>query len=293
MMKLSSFRYILPMTFSSMRKNILMTLVSVLTVAIALTLCGCFWLLVVNVDANASQMEDDIEILAYLDDANSSVTDLKIDQDIRKLEGVLSVTYIPKEQGMEILSQKFSGALQALEGENPLPDSYTVKAIAPEYVASIAASIEKMTGITKVRYGEGTVEQIFSFTNTIRKIGLIIMALLGIAAVVLIAMSIRIAVYSRQKEIMVMKWIGSTNAYIRWPFLLEGILVGLIGSVLALGLTYFAYGAALDYMITTLPFMIFLTPAEAFGGVMWILLGAGVLMGALGSSISVARFLDV
>ena len=292
-MKLTGARYIIPAAFSSMRKNFWMTTVAVLTVMIALFLCSVFWILVVNVDANATQMESDIEIIAYLSEDISPVTQLQLEQNIPKLSGYLSMTFISKEEGMEQLSQKFSGALEALDGDNPLPDSYSIKAIAPEYVASIAQSVEEMDGVDKVRYGSGSVEQIFSFTSTMREAGVAIMILLGIASIVLIAMSIRISVYSRQKEIMVMKWIGSTDAFIRWPFLLEGIFVGFLGSLLALILAYFTYGQVLDYLTETLPFMIFLSPAQAFSGVGVIMLLAGILMGAIGSSISVARFLDV
>ena len=292
-MKLTGARYIIPAAFSSMRKNFWMTTVAVLTVMIALFLCSVFWILVVNVDANATQMESDIEIIAYLSEDISPVTQLQLEQNIPKLSGYLSMTFISKEEGMEQLSQKFSGALEALDGDNPLPDSYSIKAIAPEYVASIAQSVEEMDGVDKVRYGSGSVEQIFSFTSTMREAGVAIMILLGIASIVLIAMSIRISVYSRQKEIMVMKWIGSTDAFIRWPFLLEGIFVGFLGSLLALLLAYFTYGQVLDYLTETLPFMVFLSPAQAFAGVGVIMLLAGVLMGAIGSAISVARFLDV
>ncbi|MBQ9992803.1 MAG: FtsX-like permease family protein, partial [Firmicutes bacterium] len=174
-----------------------------------------------------------------------------------------------------------------------LPDSFTVKAVSPDYVASIARALEHIEGINKVRYGMGSVEQIFSFTSTMREVGLALMALLGIAAVVLIAMSTRISVYARQKEIMIMKWIGSTNAFIRWPFLLEGIIIGFFGALLALCITYFAYGEVVDYLVNTLPFMTFVSAVDALSGVMSIMLLAGILMGAIGSAISVARFLDV
>jgi len=292
-MKLSSIGYVLSATFSAMKKNFFMTFVAVLTVTIALFLCAVFWLLVVNIDVNASQMEDDVEIIAYLDDEYSQFNRVKVEQAIDKLNGVASYKFVSKEEGMDTLSIRFSGVLEALEGDNPLPDSYTVKAVSPDYVASIARALENIEGINKVRYGMGSVEQIFSFTSTMREVGLALMLLLGVAAIVLIAMSTRISVYARQKEIMIMKWIGSTNAFIRWPFLLEGILIGFIGSVLALCATYFAYGKVLDYLVNTLPFMTFVSPVDALSGVVSIMLLAGILMGALGSAVSVARFLDV
>jgi cell division transport system permease protein len=209
---------------------------------------------------------------------------------------VAAVEYVDREEGLATLSRRFGLDLPAtLGGSNPLPNRYSITAGSTEVVESVAKAVERIVqiGDGNVKYGRESVQMLFSLTNTMRRVGLIIMALLAVAAIVLVAMSIRLTVISRKKEIMVMKWVGATNTFIRWPFFLEGLLLGLIGSALALGLVMFCYQSAVQWLSATVVFVMTLDMQDIWFNTMLFTLGAGTVMGSFGSIISLTRFLDV
>ena len=295
-MKLSSFRYTVPQAFKSMFNNGWMTVAAVLTITISLFLCTMFWLLLINIDANASDVEEDIRVMVYLD--STVVMDEQFDQIEQQLKwigGVSEVEFVPKEEGIKSLEGRFGDMdiIDTLGGNNPLPDMYSITALSTDYVTSIAADAEVIEGVSMVRYGEGTVDNLLTLTDTLRKAGIIIMALLAVAAVVLIAMAIRLTIMSRRKEIMIMKWTGATNGFIRWPFILEGLFLGILGSAFALALVLLLYSGAADYINTTAAFIQTLPLSQIWLSTSAFTLGAGVILGAIGSLIPMTRFLDV
>lgn len=295
-MKMSSFRYIIPQAFSSLKVNGWMTFAAIMTITISLFICSVFWLIIVNIDANATDIESQVEIVAYIKDGVAEAQYDNIKASIEGIEGVTSIEFISKEAGMTNMSNRFgenSDLISALGGENPLPDSYAIKAATPEQVATIAQIIGSMDQIESVRYGQGTVEKLFSLTDAMRKAGIAIMILLGIGAIVLVAMAIRLTVYARRREVMVMKWVGATNAFIRWPFLIEGILLGFFGAVIASIGSMIVYSFAGDYLATAVSFLSIIEPQQLWWQVFGFTTLAGIVMGAFGSIISVARFLDV
>lgn len=294
-MKLSSFRYIGPQCWKSMRNNGWMTFAAVLTIAIALFLGAFFWMLLKNIDANAVAVEDNVRVVAYLDyDVTTGELPL-IEKEIAWIDGVADVAFVSKEEGILDLQARYKAddLVESLGGVNPLPDLYSITAADPEHVQAIAQAVALIDGVTEVKYGAGTVEKLFALTNTLRQVGLAIMGLLAVAGVVLIAMSTRLTIQTRKKEIMIMKWVGATNAFIRWPFFLEGLVLGLVGAALALALGLTLYGSAAEYLAMSLPFAKVLTLAEIWRQATLFTLGSGLVLGAVGSSIPLTRFLDV
>lgn len=295
-MKLKSFRYIGPQALKSMRNNGWMTTAAILTITISLFLCSFFWLLLVNVDNNATKIEDDVRVMAYIDySVEDDATRDTLEQAILAVDGVDEVEYIPKEEGIESIAPYFNNIdiLSTLNGNNPLPDMFSITAQDAEEVGTIAAAVGELEGIWQVRYGEGTVEKLFAVTDTLRKVGIGVMALLAVAAIVLIAMAIRLTIMARRKEIMVMKWVGATDAFIRWPFFLEGLLLGLLGSILALTLVLLLYTRAVDFVSGAIPFAVVLPLADIWGRAVLFTLGSGLTLGAIGSLLPLTRFLDV
>ena len=266
-MKLKSFRYVGPQAVKSMAANGWMTVAAVLTITISLFLCTVFWLLLLNLDANATAVEDDIRVMVYLDtDIQSELQRGAIEEQLENLSGVAVLEFIPREEGLAALEERF------------------------DYIAAASAEIE---GVEEVVYGQGTVERLITLTATLRQAGFAVMALLAIAAVVLIALSTRLTIMARRKEIMIMKWVGATNAFIRWPFFLEGLLLGLIGAALALGLVLLTYSNSIDYLRQTISFIELLPLSEIWLQTLCFTLAAGLLLGAIGSLLPLARFLDV
>ncbi|MDD2552943.1 MAG: FtsX-like permease family protein, partial [Desulfotomaculaceae bacterium] len=141
------------------------------------------------------------------------------------------------------------------------------------------------------RYGQGVVEKMMALSRLVRVAGLITMVLLGVAAIFLIATTIRLSVYARRKEIGIMKFLGATNLFVQFPFILEGMILGLVGSLIAIAIVYFGYISIIDNIQLSLPFMRLVTDKALIKPLMGLLLLIGLVIGAAGSLISMRRFL--
>ena len=294
-MKMYSFRYIFPQAFKSMKNNGWLTAAAILTITISLFLCAFFWMIIININVNATEIEDDVRVMAYIDFDVPESDYEEIELTLRNIDGVQSVEFVSKDDGLLTLEDRFNDTdlLSTLEGDNPLPDMFSITAEDSQAVAAIAEEVSALDGIYHVRYGEGTVEKLFTMTDTVRKASIVVMALLGVAAVTLIAMAIRLTILGRKKEIMVMKWCGATDAFVRWPFFLEGMILGIFGSILALALALILYGQVFSYLTATISFATIVPLSQLWPGLTLFLIGAGVVLGAIGSLIPLARFLKV
>ncbi len=294
-MKLASFRYILPEPFISLRRNFGMTVAAVLTVVLTLYLCGIFALLVSNINQNATLLESAVEVKVFIED--------KIDQDqmdalsaqVKAIPGVASVTYVSRTEGLEKMSEKFGSSEEILAAidTNPLPNSYTLKAETPEQVLPIVDAVSKLEHVEAVRYGQGSVEKMFTFMNWVRSLGLGLMVLLGFSAVILISMNIRLSVEARKEEISVMKYVGASNSFIVWPFILEGMLLGVIGGGLACMLVLFSYHMVMNMLLSSLTFLTFTPFAQIILPTVGGMLLVGLLLGSIGSAIAVHKHINV
>ena len=174
-----------------------------------------------------------------------------------------------------------------------MPDAFTIKADTPDDVAKIAETVESLDYIQAVRYGQGSVDRLFVLLKWVRGIGLGIMLLMSISAVVLIAMNIRMTVLARRAEIQVMKLVGASNGFIRWPFVLEGMIIGLLGSLIAVAAIYFGYQKLVEYMSSSLMFLTYMDINDIILYVGGGMLGIGLILGVLGSLVSLRKFLRV
>jgi cell division transport system permease protein len=209
---------------------------------------------------------------------------------------VKDVQFVSKDQALATLEQQFgqNGELQqSLAGANPLPDALKVSATNPQDVAGVANLLGSMPGVDKVRYGQDVVEKLFEVTYWMRLIGLIIVLLLGLCATFLIATTTRLTLFARRREIGIMKLVGATDWYVRWPFLLEGIILGAAGALVAIIVLFFSYSTLVSKIMNALPFLPLMNNnivlLQLFAG----LLAAGIGLGILGSLISVHRHLQI
>ncbi|ABZ83306.1 cell division protein ftsx, putative [Heliomicrobium modesticaldum Ice1] len=293
-MKVQTFGYFFREAFRSMWQNGWMSVASISTVAISLLILGISLLLVMNSHYAAAAIESDLEIVLSLkNDIDAKQTQAVADR-LRGNSRVAEVIFVSKQEAMSAMRKQVRPELlRALGEDNPFPDQFRVKAKDPNDVASLADEFGKIPGVELVKYGQGVVERLLRLTQWVRIVGLSVMGLIGLAAVFLISTTIRLTVFARRREINIMKFVGATNWFIRWPFLLEGTFLGLIGSLLAIVLVYALYTPVAEYVRTSLPFV----PLRADSGflltISQILLASGVFIGALGSSISLRKFLKV
>jgi len=295
-MKIRTVGYFCRQAFTSVRRNVWIGLAAMATVAITLFIVGIFTLLVLNADYIATDLESNVEIVAFMEVDAARDEVLQAEEQIKAIKGVAEVKLVTKEEGLANLNKQFGrdhDLLAALGGVNPLPDLYKIKAQSPEYVQPIAETLEQIAYVDKVDYGQGVVEKLFAVVRWVRLIGSGIVLLLSLGAVFLVSTTIRLTVFARRKEINIMKYVGATDWFIRWPFFIEGMILGFTGALLAVGALYLTY----DFLVSNLRYSISFIPIIAdtmlIIKILSGLLAAGTLVGALGSMISVRRFLQV
>lgn len=287
-------------------RNGWMTFASISSIAISLFILGIFVLITLNVNDIASQIEDQVEINVYLEVNTPQDQITALETQIQGIPGVKTIKFVSKEEGLVYLREKLGESGKALldgfEGENnPLNDAFTIEVDDPRNVAVVADQISALNigkdpkPIYKVNYGKGTVEALFKVTQVVRWVGFGIVILLSFTAVFLIANTIKITILARRKEIAIMKMVGATNSFIRWPFFIEGALLGFVGSLIPAALILGGYWKLLNISSLNLNLlMIELTPFPEIAPTMIaLLLGIGMVIGIWGSLISVRKFLRV
>ncbi len=287
--------YILQESIRSLKRNGWLNFAAAGTTAVSLFILGVAILLMINTNFIASSWESNVEIRAYLNDGVTGDAITALHTQIQIIPEVKDVSFISKDEALADLEQQFgqNGQLQeSLGGTNPLPDSFEVRTADPRDVDGVANLLSRMPGIDQVSYGQGVVDKLLELTYWIRLVGLAIVVLLGLCATFLIATTIRLTMFARRREIVIMKLVGATDWYVRWPFLLEGIILGAAGAAIAIAALFFSYSTLASKIMEALPFLPLmnndLVLLQLFAG----LLGAGVGLGIVGSLISVHRFLQ-
>ncbi len=281
--------------FKSVARNHLLSIATVSTITICILILGMSVLITLNTSTFLTSLESDVEIMAYLEQEldNDEIKDVR--GKLESLAGIETITFVSREQALQDMQEtlgKKDYDLESTLGKNPLPDSFEIKAADPHNVPDLAAEIEKINGIYKVNYGKGVVEQLFSTARWVRLVSLVFIILLGLGAIFLIATTIRLAIFARRKEIYLMKLIGSTDWFIRWPFFIEGIGLGAMGSLLSIIILATAYGSLLK-RVDTILFMPLVSGTDVLINLYLSLFAAGAVLGIIGTGISINRFLDV
>ncbi|WP_199242597.1 permease-like cell division protein FtsX [Desulfosporosinus fructosivorans] len=291
----NSTRYILRETVNSMKRNPGLSIASVLTVMVSLVILGFSVFFLANASNMAKSFESQLEIAAFV---QISTTPKELDglkTQIQGMDGVASVTVVSKDQALTDFGKTMGGSqsniLADLGGTNPFPDKLTVKATDPQKVIALADTVSALPGVDKVRYGQGFVDKLLSFTQWLRWIGLGVVAAFSIAAIVLISINVKMNVFSRRREIQIMKLVGASNSFVRWPFLIEGMVLGLVGGAIAAGIVGMGYNWITIYVQSSLTFLPVVQNGILFRQVCVGLLLAGMAMGAIGSGFSLQKFL--
>ncbi len=293
--KWQNYIYFVQETVKSLKRNGFMTLASISTVTVSVLILGCFLLLFLNSNHIAGYLENSVQISVYMkNDATEDQINI-IGSEIAALPGVTEIKTVSKEQAMERFKKRLgenASILEALD-DNPLPYSFDVHVDVPERITEIIPKIQGMQHVESARYGKDVVEQLFQFTRILRYGGIILICLMAMGTLFIIVNTIRLTVYARRKEIDIMKYVGATDSFIRWPFMLEGISIGVMGSVLSAMFLQFGYGAVITKIQSALAFLPVLGKWPLMIWIWVILLFIGGGIGALGSYISLRKFLQV
>lgn len=291
---LRSWGYCLPEAFRSIVRNSWMSFASVGAVAVTLFILGSFMLLNVNVEYLTNQIKDQVEIIAYVDEALSGAEVDRLRVSLIQMDRVEEVRFVSRQEALQRLKEDLGEEMVAgfeADGRNPLRDSFEIRAIIPEDIPQVAAELEAMPGIARIDYGTAVVEKLFRFAGAVRWVGLFFMGGLALTALFLIANTIKLTVAARSTEIMIMKFVGATEWFVRWPFLIEGLALGSFGALLPTLALIYLYGQTVAVAQVHLNFLPLVPPQEIVWQLSRILLLLGTAIGGAGSLLSMRRFL--
>ncbi len=295
-MRFSTKWYYLKETFKSIKRNSLMSFASVTTVGLSILVLGLFLVMVLNVNNLARYLENQVQITVYMEDSATPVQRKQVEQQLKLTQGVMEVKAVTKDQALKKFKERLreqQKLLDALGEENPFPYSFEIKVDKPERIQQIVPAIEKMPGVETAKFGQEVVQHLFQLTRVLRLGGILLIVMLAIATLFIISNTIRLTVFARRKEIAIMKYVGATDWFIRWPFLLEGMVLGFVGGVIAAVALRSFYAAMAAKITDTLTFFPLMPQYPSMNYITVALLLTGMAIGALGSALSLKRFLKV
>lgn len=295
-MKLSTSEYFIKEVYTSFKRNIWMTLASIFTVVLSLFILGFFSIVILNLNKMADTLESQVQISVYLKDDLSQEEIDETKETLSKIEGLQDIKFTTREEAMEKFKERLGDQqflLDALDDTNPLPDSFSLTVTSPQQVKTIADTVVALDSVESASYSQDIINHLFNLTHLIRLIGVALIILLTGAAIFIISNTIRLTVFARRKEIAIMKYVGATDWFIRWPFLLEGICLGFIGGGLATIFLYIVYNQVTQEIYEAMAFFPLIPQHPFIDYINLAILVAGIIIGALGSTISLKRFLKV
>jgi len=294
---MKNFKYFMSQGFRGLVTNGLMSIASISIVTASIAIFGIFILFGINLNYISTQAIEQAELQVFIEFGTDEGIIENIGQQIEQIEGVRSVIpYSSEEQLQEalIIWADDPVMIQRLETGNIFREGFRVILIAPSYAYAVETEIDNFALVANINNDSGYMEMIEGFAGTLRNISLWLVILLGLVSIFIISNTIKLAMFARRKEIAIMKHVGATNGFIRWPFIIEGIIIGLIGGVIASGLMLWAYSAVLGGGLNN-----WFGPIDmiALGDIYIILLvsllslGGGI--GIIGSVLSIRKHLAV
>ena len=295
-MKIRTLEYFVKEAAISLKRNNLMSFASITTVAISLVILGLFLIMVMNLNNMAAHLESQVQINVYLEDNLSEAERYEIGNNIKKIKGVEEITFVTKDEAIERFRERLGEQkylLDALDDANPLPYSYEVKLTLPEQVKSAAVEIAEYPGVKTAKFGQEAIEQLFKLTHMIRVFGVVLILFLVFATLFIISNTIRLTVFARRKEIGIMKYVGATDWFIRWPFIMEGMALGFGGALIATLVLRTSYSAITNQIYQSFMFLPLIPQYPFLTNLTILLIVLGMIIGALGSAISLKKFMKV
>jgi cell division transport system permease protein len=291
---MSRVRLLFSEAWSSISQNISTTFAATMTVLIGMFLLGLFIALGTWVLSWSNHVKKELQVKVYFAQATSQAQEYTVQKQLAKDPRVMKIVFVSKARAQQIMAKKFPTLYKTPLPSNPLPDSYVITPVKAADTPILGREIQQAhyPGVDDVRWGSKTAHRVLTIAEVIWIVFLVAVVLLVTASTLLIANTIRLSIFARRREIEVMKLVGATNWFIRGPFMLEGLICGLGGSILAVILLILgkelALGSILPHIgggsdVHALPFTL-----NALA-----LIGAGLLLGAAGSGLTLRRFLQV
>lgn len=298
-MRPRTIRYYFREAFRSVVRNRLMSVASIFTVASCIFLVSVFYILAAHFESFVRQMEDTVNIVVFIDDDLPAGGILQLESMINNIPQVASLTYVTREEALDDLHDWVDdpAVLYGLELDNPLRNSFVVELTDLAFEEDVYLALLNLVphGIANIRRAAALGPILVTLSNVVQVISLLLILLLGVISVVIIMNTIRITVNARRHEINIMKYVGATDWFIRWPFVIEGAIIGFIGGIIPSGIVWLGYGrvAAAVGAIPELTFVEILPADEVFVFLFPFAMAMGTIIGLVGSTTAVKRHLKV
>ena len=297
-MKFNTLKYFFVDAFKSLKRNRTLSIAAMITVLITFFIFGTFMLIGLNFNKAIEDVASKVEIKVNLDDDIKLIDQREIQLKLEEQSGVKEVVYESKEEAFLNFKESLKdnpGLLQGFDLQNnPLPSSFIVKLEDPIYAEEIAKVVEGMSGVEDIsKQQQDMIDTISSFIDGVRIAGVVLFVVFIGVSIFLITNTTKITVYSRRREVGIMKFVGATDWFIRWPFIIEGMIIGFVGSLLASLLLYFLYKSIFGYIVSTMFLVSLVPPSFVLGVLTWGFLAGGTAIGALGSIVALRKFLGV
>lgn len=298
---MSKFLYSLKQGIKGAFHNKTMTIISTISISASLIILGIVLTIVLNINQFIKYAQDEInEVRVSIEEFTNDDARIELKNKIKDINGVKGVEFKTKEASFNDLKRSFGEEAYLLEGvQNPLEDSFLVTIDNPENIKQISREISKLEGVTEITYFQDIIQNFLSISSTVKKFGSILIGGLLLICLVIISNTIKSRVYSKKEEIQIIKYVGGSNLFVISPFIVEGFFIGLIGATLAIGICLVMYGYIVENLkqfinpINNIISGAVLPLASISPSLILTLLITGVVIGVLGSVISVKRHLKV
>ena len=300
-MKYSIFGYLIGEGFRNFFKNKKSTAASLIIMCATMFIFGIFFLIGENVNYIMEQVESEQAMQVFINPEATSEQEAELEQKIKSIQYVNTVEYVSKEQALNDMQSWLGESAELLDPyageENPFKASYVITLTDLTKNEEVQQQIQTFDNVASIQAGNKTVNTLVNIANGVRTATAVILVLLILISIFIISNTIKLTVHARRKEISIMKYVGATNGFIRWPFMVEGIIIGIIAALISVVILGFTYNFVADKLVNssmvTLIGVNFLSFSDMITMLFTVYMVMGIGIGAIGSAISMKKYLDV
>lgn len=296
-MKINTITHFIKDAFKSLKRNRTISIASIITVLITFFVLGIFLLVASNIDKGIDSVQNKVELKVFLKNDIKLIDQREIEIKLREIDGVKDVIYQSKEDEYKNFQDTTNENEGLLKGytlqNNPFSASFTVKLEAPEYAANVSDGIKDLQGVESIGAQQELVDKIVKIVKGVKAVGIGLFVILIGVSIFLIMNTTKLTVYSRRREVGIMKFVGATDWFIRWPFVIEGMVIGLLGSALSCVVLFFAYKGIFSWIASQLVFVSLVPVTYVLTSLLWQFMFGGIVVGGIASVIALRKFLVV
>ncbi|AIY84580.1 cell division protein FtsX [Clostridium baratii] len=296
-MKINTVNHFISDAFKSLRRNKTICFASIITVIITFFVLGIFVLITKNVGLALNDVQSKVELKVFLKDDIKLIEQREVEIKLHELPGVKDVQYESKEQAFTSFQESTKDNKGLLEGysleKNPFPASFIVKLADPSDAEAVTNAVKDLPGVESIGNQQDLINTITKVVNGIKVVGAVLFIILVGVAIFLIMNTTKLTVYSRRREVGIMKFVGATDWFIRWPFIIEGMIIGLIGSVISTFFVFLVYKGFVSWISSKVLYVSLINVSYIGTALLWEFALGGLIVGGVASYAALRKFLIV